>query len=100
MVEAVLVTGGTGFIGSHLVEYLLAMGERVRVLVRNPSNLRWLTHLRSSVDVVVGDVGTGEGLREAFRGVKEVYHLAAVFKALGRRRTRVEGELRRHEERC
>jgi len=75
-----LVTGGTGFIGSHLVEHLVKEGEVVRVLVRNPSNLRWLTHLRDKVEVVVGDVTHRSSLREAFKDVEEVYHLAAVFR--------------------
>jgi len=75
-----LVTGGTGFIGSHLVERLLKEGEVVRVLVRNPSNLRWLARLRGKVEVVVGDVTRRSSLREAFKDVDGVYHLAAVFR--------------------
>lgn len=75
-----LVTGGTGFIGSHLVEHLVKEGRDVRVLVRNPSNLRWLTHLRGRVAIVVGDVSRESSLREAFEDVEEVYHLAAVFR--------------------
>lgn len=76
----ILVTGGTGFIGSHLVEHLLSKGEDVRILVRNPSNLRWVEPLRSKIDIVAGDVTNKSTLREAFRDVDEVYHLAAMFR--------------------
>ena len=70
----ILVTGGTGFIGSHLVEYLLSRGKDVRVLVRDPSKLRF------DVDFAVGDVTDADSLKEAFRDVEEVYHLAALFR--------------------
>ncbi len=76
----ILVTGGTGFIGSHLVEYLLSLGEDVRVLVRDLSRLRWLEPLRHKVDVAVGDVRDRLSVREALKDVNEVYHLAAVFR--------------------
>lgn len=70
----VLVTGGTGFIGSHLVESLLARGETVRCLVRSPRRLRWLAGL--DVDVVAGDCTRPESLAPAVAGVERVFHLA------------------------
>ena len=76
----ILITGGTGFIGSHLVEYLISKGEDVRVLVRNPLNLRWIEPLRGRIDIVIGDVTDKSTLRKAFRDVDEVYHLAAIFR--------------------
>ena len=50
----VLVTGATGFIGSHLAERLVAEGARVRVLVRDPQKL--LPSLRDRVEVMRGDL--------------------------------------------
>jgi nucleoside-diphosphate-sugar epimerase len=70
----ILVTGGTGFIGSYLVRYLLDKGEEVRVLVRDPSKLKF------NVDYVVGDITDERSLDDAFKDVDEVYHLAAIFR--------------------
>lgn len=71
----VLVTGGHGFVGSHLVRRLRAEGDRVRCLVRRggvPPSLEGL-----DVECVVGDVTRPESLPAAVDGVDEVYHLAA-----------------------
>jgi nucleoside-diphosphate-sugar epimerase len=73
----ILVTGGTGFIGSHLVENLLARGERVRALVRRTGLFD-----KTSVEVFYGDLETGNGLIPAIQGVDTVIHLAGVTKAL------------------
>ncbi len=73
----ILVTGGTGFIGSHLVERLLARGERVRVLVRRSGLFE-----NSAAEVSHGDLVSGEGITRALDGVKTVIHLAGVTKAL------------------
>lgn len=76
----ILVTGGSGFIGSHLVEALLAAGHRVRCLVRSRRRLRWLLNLE--VEVVVGDCRRPETLAPAVAGVDAVFHLAgATFAA-------------------
>jgi nucleoside-diphosphate-sugar epimerase len=71
-----LVTGGTGFIGSHLLEKLAKSGDRVRALVRRNADLP------AGVESVRGDLLTGAGLDEALRGVDCVIHLAGVTKAL------------------
>jgi dihydroflavonol-4-reductase len=71
-----LVTGGTGFIGSHLLERLSALGEGVRALVRRP------VRLPAGVECVSGELVTGAGLQEALEGVDTVIHLAGVTKAL------------------
>lgn len=76
---AVLVTGGTGFIGSHLLERLVSMRARVRCLVRKSSPLLYLP--RSGVELAYGDLAAGSGLREAVEGVDIVIHLAGVTKA-------------------
>lgn len=69
-----LVTGGTGFIGSHLVEALVARGEAVRCLVRSPRRRRWLAGL--DVEWVTGDCTKPDTLGPAVAGVKRVIHLA------------------------
>jgi dihydroflavonol-4-reductase len=80
----VLVTGATGFIGSHLVDRLLAEGANVRCLVR-PTSPRGGAARRlpaQGAKPVLGDLITGAGLAEALDGVGVVFHLAGVTKAL------------------
>jgi len=75
-----LVTGASGFIGSHLVEALLAHNWRVRCLVRDSSVLRWIP--TDDVTLINGDVThAGENLERAVRGVSVVFHLAGVTSA-------------------
>jgi nucleoside-diphosphate-sugar epimerase len=75
-----LVTGSTGFIGSHLVESLIQRGIQVRCLVRKTSDLRWLKDL--PVEFVYGDCNEMGSLKEAMKGVDQVFHLAGVTKAI------------------
>ena len=81
----VLVTGSEGFIGSHLVEGLLAEGHSVRALVQYNSrnDWGWLENLsenqRAGVEVVTGDVRDPFMVRGAVRGCEQVYHLAALI---------------------
>ena len=77
----VLVTGGTGFVGSHLVERLCELGISVRCLVRRSSPL---DRLPPAVQLVYGDLRGGAGLREAVEGARVVIHVAGVTKALER----------------
>ncbi len=74
-----LVTGGAGFIGSHLVETLVASGEPVRVL-DNFSTGRWenLSAVRDQIEVVEGDIRDPLAVRRAVEGAEVVAHLAAV----------------------
>jgi predicted dehydrogenase/nucleoside-diphosphate-sugar epimerase len=73
--DDVLVTGGTGFIGRHLVEQLTGTGMRVRVMTRKPQSLP--AQIRGSlVSVVEGDITDRESVFRAMRGIKVVYHLA------------------------
>ena len=74
-----LVTGGAGFIGSHLVEALVARGARVRVL-DDFSTGRWenLASVRGRVEVVEGDVRDRTVVMRAVEGADVVAHLAAV----------------------
>lgn len=75
-----LVTGGTGFIGSHLVDALVQRGMQVRCLVRKTSDLKWLQGL--PVEWVTGDCCDKASLNEAVKGVDQVFHLAGVTKAV------------------
>jgi len=75
----ILVTGGTGFIGGHLVERLVALGRPVRCLVRRSSAVGDLP--LSAVELAYGDLASGQGLPEALRGADTVIHLAGVTKA-------------------
>jgi UDP-glucose 4-epimerase len=79
MTETCLVTGGAGFIGSHLVEGLTAAGHRVRVL-DNLSTGLWdnLQGARSALEVIAGDVADLTLVEKAMPGVQVVYHLAAL----------------------
>ena len=70
------VTGGTGFVGSHLVETLLGRGYRVRALVR--SDARWLDGL--PVETVRGDLHTPDALRQ-LDGAAVVAHVAGLTRA-------------------
>ena len=74
-----LVTGGTGFIGTHLLEELSATGAPVRALVRRQKASRTLP---AGVELAYGDLSTGEGVDAALSGVETVIHLAGVTKAL------------------
>ncbi len=75
----VLVTGATGFVGSHLVELLLRKGYSVTCLVRDSRRLRWLEGLNA--DLVSGDCSDPASLARAVRGVSMVFHLAGLTKA-------------------
>jgi dihydroflavonol-4-reductase len=75
MPDPVLVTGGAGFIGSHLVRQLVARGEPVRVLERPDASVQHLPLDR--VEVVRADIRDRAGVERAVRGCGAVYHLAA-----------------------
>ena len=73
-----LVTGATGFVGSHVARQLVAAGDAVRVLVRRSSNLAVLENL--PVEPVEGDLRDGASLERAMQGVRRVYHVAADYR--------------------
>ncbi len=75
MPPPVLVTGGAGFIGSHLVHTLLKQGESVRVLERRDAAVDHLPLDR--IDLVRADIRDRHAVEQAVRGCREVYHLAA-----------------------
>lgn len=75
----VLVTGGAGFVGSHVVEALLDAGHAARVLVRPTTDRRWLAPLADRIEYAVGDVTRPETLAGALDGVDAVVHGAGLL---------------------
>jgi nucleoside-diphosphate-sugar epimerase len=73
------VTGGTGFIGSHLIDRLLSKGYHVRALVRNPKKLGFLKDL--PIDVIEGDLFTSDALEKGIAGADYIYHVAGLVAA-------------------
>jgi nucleoside-diphosphate-sugar epimerase len=75
----ILVTGGSGFIGSGLVKALVRVGNRVRVLDDNSrGNARRLKEVAADIDFVAGDIRDAEAVAAAAAGMDEVHHLAFV----------------------
>ena len=77
--QIAIVTGANGFVGSHLVDYLLTKDFEVRCIVRKSSNLRWL----KNKNVIIFDCGlfNKDGIRKAFNGANYIFHVAGVVKA-------------------
>lgn len=77
-----LVTGGAGFIGSHLAEELLRRGKRVRVIdnlsTGSRSNLEYLKSLGGDLEIIEADLNDTDAARQACRGVEVAFHLAAL----------------------
>ena len=69
-----VVTGGAGFIGSHLVDLLVAKGDRVRVVERPGASV---AHLPDGIEIARADIRDPDAVRTAMRGARRVYHLAA-----------------------
>jgi dihydroflavonol-4-reductase len=78
-----LVTGGTGFLGAHVVRALLRRREPVRCLVRESSSRRNLDGL--PVEIAVGDLSDPPSLDRALRGVDTLYHCAADYRLFAQR---------------
>jgi dihydroflavonol-4-reductase len=77
-VNNILVTGATGFIGSRLVEKLVATPDRISVLVRKNSDLSALSGKLDKIQLVYGDVTDGDSVANAMAGIDYVYHVAGL----------------------
>lgn len=77
-----LVTGASGFLGSHVTRLLAQRGERIRVLLRPTSHTRLLEGL--GVERVSGDLRDPASLERALAGVRTVYHVAADYRLWAR----------------
>ena len=78
--KQILITGGAGFVGSHLADGLLAAGHKVRVLDDLTPQVHKdgpPTYLSSEVELIVGDVRDPNRLRDVLAGVDVIYHFAA-----------------------
>lgn len=71
--STILVTGGAGFLGSHIADELSSRGHRVRVFDRAPSP--WL---QAGQEMVVGDITDADAVQRAVAGCSAVFHLAAI----------------------
>jgi len=83
MIENILITGGAGFIGSHLSDELLAHGYKVRVLDNLSSQVHGPDHRRpdyidADVELIVGDIRDPDVVAESLKGIDAVFHLAAM----------------------
>ncbi len=79
MHQPVALTGGTGFVGSHLVDTLCGAGLRPRILVRDADNPRWIAGVEA--EFVDGSLEDPESLKRLVRGAGTVIHLAGVLRA-------------------
>jgi UDP-N-acetylglucosamine/UDP-N-acetyl-alpha-D-glucosaminouronate 4-epimerase len=79
MNQVALVTGGAGFIGSHIVDALLDQGMRVRVLDNlSTGSLNNLSHRRGEIEFIEGDLRDKDVCYRACEGVETVFHQAAL----------------------
>ncbi|MCF8260959.1 MAG: NAD-dependent epimerase/dehydratase family protein [Melioribacteraceae bacterium] len=74
-----VVTGGSGFVGSHLVDLLIEKGHVVRCIVRESSNLKWLDN--KNIEIFKSGLFDKNGLKEVLRDADYLFHVAGVVKS-------------------
>lgn len=72
----ILITGATGFVGSHIADQLIEKGHEVRCIARKTSNLRWLEN--KPLEIVEASLGDIHSLEKAVAGVDYIYHIAGL----------------------
>lgn len=77
----ILITGATGFTGSHLAKKLISEGHKVRVLVRPKSKFSSLEKL--GCEIALGDLRNKKSVSEAVKGVQIIFNIAAIFRTWG-----------------
>ncbi len=80
--DLTFVTGATGFVGSHVVRLLLQRGDRLRILVRNPS--RKMDIEGPGCEIAIGDLRDSMSLQRCVQGCRRVYHIAADYRLWAR----------------
>ncbi len=78
-----LVTGASGFIGSHLCEELVKKGYEVTCLVKKTSNLKWIEHL--NLDFIIGDCTDVRSIQDIKNGFDYIFHLAGLTKSCSKK---------------
>ncbi len=76
--KQVLVTGGTGFVGSYLLRYLLQKNYKIKAIKRATSPMRLVADIADQIDWVEGDILDVPFLEKITKGVHQIYHVAAV----------------------
>lgn len=82
LAETIFLTGGTGFLGRHLLPKLCRMGFHLKVLTRHPEHYSWLNRY-SNIQKVTGDLMDGSVLRHAIEGCRYVVHAGGIFRFWG-----------------
>ena len=75
---SIFITGGTGYIGAHLLKKLTDSGEKIHALVRSEKKATDIKH--PNVTIFEGDIMNKESIKAAMQGCNKVYHLAAFAK--------------------
>src|SRR5881394_1502147 len=83
MHKRILITGGAGFIGSHVADELLSHGYHVRILDNlcsqvHGSETRWPAYLHRDIERIAGDVENPDTVRRSVNGIDAVFHFAAI----------------------
>lgn len=81
MARTILVTGATGFTGGNLARRLVAQGDKVRALLRDPAKAPSLA--ADGIDVRIGQLTSLDAVVAAARGCDQIHHIAAVFRTAG-----------------